>query len=411
MKKTKKILITLLILIGIVSCNKKYDEPILVNLSVGEIITIDSLKSLFGGQNMTISADLTLFANVTSEETNGNFYKEAYIQDSSGAILVKFKEGSGLYIGDSIQINITGCKLTKDYDYFQLEDVDPYLSVKKIATEKFITPDTISILDLNWEADQGKLICFKDVEFSGCEIGKTYADGFNLQNADRILIDEDGNFISVSSSGYANFADQTVDTGNGSIVCIVGEDYAGIIKFKIRDLNELQFNNSRNTPIAFLCKDFEDNDISSGGWTIQNVIGNINWVANDQFAQFGEYYGQISNYSNFSNTSCDTWLISPSVDLSAINSPRLSFFSAQNYSGPALEVYVSNDYDGLSNPSVNGTWNPIQVNLSNGNWNWIDSGPINLQQYKGENTYVAFRYQGSNSDGATWEIDDILISY
>ena len=54
MKKTKKILITLLILIGIVSCNKKYDEPILVNLSVGEIITIDSLKSLFGGQNMTI---------------------------------------------------------------------------------------------------------------------------------------------------------------------------------------------------------------------------------------------------------------------------------------------------------------------------------------------------------------------
>ena len=182
-------------------------------------------------------------------------------------------------------------------------------------------------------------------------------------------------------------------------------------QFKIRDLNELQFNNSRNTPIAFLCKDFEDNDISSGGWTIQNVIGNINWVANDQFAQFGEYYGQISNYSNFSNTSCDTWLISPSVDLSAINSPRLSFFSAQNYSGPALEVYVSNDYDGLSNPSVNGTWNPIQVNLSNGNWNWIDSGPINLQQYKGENTYVAFRYQGSNSDGATWEIDDILISY
>ena len=134
-------------------------------------------------------------------------------------------------------------------------------------------------------------------------------------------------------------------------------------------------------------------------------------MANDQFAQFGEYYGQISNYSNFSNTSCDTWLISPSVDLSAINSPRLSFFSAQNYSGPALEVYVSNDYDGLSNPSVNGTWNQIQVNLSNGNWNWIDSGPINLQQYKGENTYVAFRYQGSNSDGATWEIDDILISY
>lgn len=131
MKKTKKILITLLILIGIVSCNKKYDEPILVNLSVGEIITIDSLKSLFGGQNMTISADLTLFANVTSEETNGNFYKEAYIQDPTGAILVKFKEGSGLYIGDSIQINITGSKLTKDYDYFQLEDVDPYLSVKK----------------------------------------------------------------------------------------------------------------------------------------------------------------------------------------------------------------------------------------------------------------------------------------
>ena len=107
MKKTKNLLLTLSILIGIFSCNKKYDEPVLVDLSIGNIITIDSLKSLFNGQSMTIEDNLTLFANVTSEETNGNFYKEGYIQDPTGAILVKFKEGSGLYIGDSIPVSYT----------------------------------------------------------------------------------------------------------------------------------------------------------------------------------------------------------------------------------------------------------------------------------------------------------------
>ena len=73
------------------SCNKQYDEPPVNDIPIGDIITISDLKDLFNGSPITIDSNYSIFGNVTCEETNGNFYKEVFMQDLSGAIKIKLK--------------------------------------------------------------------------------------------------------------------------------------------------------------------------------------------------------------------------------------------------------------------------------------------------------------------------------
>ena len=108
--------VILVILIGIAfcfsSCRKQYDNPPMDVITEGNSITIAQLKAMYTGTDLSITEDYNIFANVTSEETDGNFYKEAYIQDQTGAIRLRLLASGGLYIGDSIRINLNGTVLS-----------------------------------------------------------------------------------------------------------------------------------------------------------------------------------------------------------------------------------------------------------------------------------------------------------
>ena len=101
-------------------------------------------------------------------------------------------------------------------ELIQLENVDVDQQVVKIATEKFIDPYEATISQLSLSEDQSRLVKLNDVEFS--ELGLTYADAVNLSTGSRLLSDCNGNTVSVRTSGYANFADDTLPSGNGSII-------------------------------------------------------------------------------------------------------------------------------------------------------------------------------------------------
>ncbi|MFN5634130.1 MAG: choice-of-anchor J domain-containing protein, partial [Flavobacteriia bacterium] len=142
--------------------------------------------------------------------------------------------------------------------------------------------------------------------------------------------------------------------------------------------------------------------------SVQMVNGSVSWTSNTQGAVFGSAYGQISNYIGGSNSACETWLISPSMNLTGGTSPTLSFQNAYNYAGTPLSVWVSTNYDGSSAPST-ATWVQVSANLSTGAWNWVSSGDISLLSFLSSNVHVAFKYVGTGTNGSTWEIDDILI--
>lgn len=421
MKRMKNIILILTVISLQFSCNKKYDNPPANELPVGEIISIGDLKDMFTGSVTVIDSNYSIVGNITTEETNGAFYKEIYMEDLSGAIKIQLKASGGLYIGDSIRINVKDVTMSEYGDLIQLDNIDVDLQVVKIATEKFVEPFESSINQLSINEDQSRLVKLNDVEFT--EMGMTYADAINLATGSRILSDCNGNTISVRTSGYANFADDTLPSGKGSVIGIF-TIYNSEKQFVIRDINEVKLDSARcngssgggGSGSGILLKDFNDGSITSGNWKSfwTGTTTTENW---GEWEIFGGNVASAGNFdiSIFQNYACESWMVSPAVDLTSTISPFLSFDNVVQYEpGPRLELFISSDYDGVSNPSQQGTWIDLTNYVPNwdvdsGDWDFIPSGNLDLSQFISPSITIAFKYTGTNSGGATWEIDNILI--
>ncbi|HYG49588.1 MAG TPA: DUF5689 domain-containing protein, partial [Flavobacteriales bacterium] len=289
----------------------------------------------------------------------------------------------------------------------QLDSVDVDKNIIKQSTNVTVAPTVVNINDLTTSM-QSRLIKLENVEFDALELSNTWADAPNQESMDRTLTDCSGNTVIVRTSGYANYAGLQLPQGNGSMVAIVGV-YGSTIQLYLRSLAEAT--NMTGTRCSgmppIMSKNFEDNSATSGGWTNYNVSGTINWGTNGTGATFGSKYGQCSNYISGTNYACETWLISPSMNLSATSNPVFSFWSACNYSGANITVYVSTDY--VSGAPSTGTWIALSPIISSGSWTWVNSGNLSLSAYKTANVHIAFKYTGSGFDGKTWELDEILV--
>ncbi len=328
---------------------------------------------------------------------------------------MRFTASSGLYIGDSVRINLNGATILKYNSMFQVDGLDPDNNVVKIATQQYKTPEVTTLFNIfaNDSFYQGRLIQLDHVEFLCSEVGSTWADAINQQSEDRTISDTLGNQVIIRSSGYANFAGDLLPTGKGSVIAIVSQ-YNSTIQLIIRDPNELTLNGTRKIACADVTKDFQDQSITSGGWTTQVVTGTLNWTTSDQ-GSTGNFYGMMKNWDGVQNIASEAWFISPALDFSSSTNPVFDFRNAYNYTGNALQVKISTNYDGVSSPA-SATWNNLSVQLSPGSWTWVSAsdlpnGPVDLTPYLTNNVYIAFVYTGGTTSGSTWEIDDIEITY
>lgn len=402
MTTTKKLLGTLALasITLFTSCEKEFDEPPVKTLPTGSIVTIADVRNMWQTKDVKITDDLSVYGVITMDATSGNIYKEAYIQDATGGIDLRLTSSGGLYEGDSVRIYLKGTIVSKYNQMMQLDSVDVDNNVIKQATEQFRNPEVITDISQITAGHQAKLIKLNNVQFSSFELGNTYADAANQQSKSRTLEDASGGTIIVRTSGYANFAEDTLPTLNGSLIAVVSQ-YNSDLQLLIRNPNEVNFTEER-----VKIKNFDDNNITSDGWSVQTPVGSIGWHT----ATFGsKTYANMSNYVAPNNLAAETWLISPPSDFSSSTNPTLRFETAYKYNGPTLEVLVSTDYDGVSAPST-ATWSPLSPTLSSGNFVWASSGVVSLSAYLQPSVYVAFKYTGSTSDGSTWEVDNVIIS-
>ncbi len=275
-------------------------------------------------------------------------------------------------------------------------------NVVKQETLVPVTPKTVTVAQIT-PALQGQLIRLDSVQFIADEANgaTTWSDAVNQSSVNRTLEDCDGNTIIVRTSGYANFAAQTLPQGNGSFVAVVGQ-FGSDMQLFVHDLSKVQLNGPRCGAfgIQLLLKDFEDGSVTSGGWTQQQVSGAVAWTASSN-------YGAISNNSGGVFSPCETWYISPSVNLSGASAPLLGFRTSTAFSGAQLEVFVSTNYTGGAPSSA--TWTPLAPALAT-NATWTPSGSLDLVPYISGNFRLAFKYTGTGSDGRRWYLDDILIT-
>ncbi|HIE15773.1 MAG TPA: hypothetical protein EYP69_02495, partial [Bacteroidales bacterium] len=278
-------LTTSLLILSIISCVKReYDEPPAVTIPTGNILTISDLYQIYqdsvlaqGVSEYKFTEDYSVYAVVTMDDKLGNIYKTAYIQDGNNAMKLHTLSSGGLYQGDSIRIYLKGLLLMDYNGILQLDSVNVDKHIFKQATEKEISPKTVTITELNSHINDPEYLCklvkLDSVQFANPN--QTYADANNLDSRNVILRDIDLNEIIVRNSGYATFAGDSLPSGSGSIIAIMGK-YGSDIQLYIRSTDEVMFDNPRFTD-PYLDKNFDDGSITSGGWTQQNVTGSILW--------------------------------------------------------------------------------------------------------------------------------------
>ena len=155
--------------------------------------------------------------------------------------------------------------------------------------------------------------------------------------------------------------------------------------------------------VVLLNQDWEG---EMNGWTFVTIEGNKPWT----IGQYnGNHYANANGYND--DVDNEQWCISPAFNLNAAPYVNviLTFMNATKFDGPALELYFSNDYDGQDPTAA--SWEPLDYIASEGNYTWTESGEISLDNFSGENCYIAFRYISTIEEGAAaWEVDDIMIT-
>lgn len=403
----KKLIYTLILSVfatmAFVSCTKEFDDPTVKTIPTGTVMTIAEVRALHvPGQEVKITQDISVYGVVTADETSGNLYKESYIQDETGALYLRFTSSTGLYVGDSIRVNINGAKILKYNQMLQVDSLHADNSVFKIKTQQFRTPQVVTISDLlaNIEGFQGKLIQLDNVRFVERNQSLTYADGVNKVSTSRFLEDLSANQIEVRTSGYANFANDTLPAGSGTFVGISAQYNTGI-QLLIRNTNEVDLYGA--IPVEII-KNFDDLSLTSGGWSTQYPIINNTWTVST-FS--GNSYAYITNGST--KKVGESWLISPSFDFSTSSAPQFNFKTATFAANSALKVMISTDY--VSGLPSTGTWTDITSSFaySTGSWAWVSSGNFNLNAYKQANVHIAFKFTGTAASWDTWEVDNVKI--
>ena len=163
--KLTKALIPLTLLFVFTSCKKEYETPPIIYPTELENITIDSLRQMQEAQtSVSFNQNYTISGIVTMDETDGNIYKNIYLQDHSAAINVRLLSGGGLYVGDSIKIILNGCYLNKFNGVVQLDSVGTDINVIKKSSANAFPPE-ITTIDQLTTLKESQLIQLNDVQY------------------------------------------------------------------------------------------------------------------------------------------------------------------------------------------------------------------------------------------------------
>jgi hypothetical protein len=422
----KKRLYIFLLITGLVtSCiPEDYDLPPTTGAdpNIEVTSTIAQLKAMYSGTAIQLDDSIVISGLVIADDQSGNFYKSIVIQDATAGILIRmdasdlylnypvgrrvFIKCGGLWIGEyNGLIQLGGAKTIgtiNEVDYIPETLFDKVILKGTLGND--VIPVDVDITTLN-TSHQNMLIRLQNVQFIPADTGLGYAPGVTTN---RTLEDCSANPIIVRTSSFSTFAYSLTPGANGEFVAVYSE-FGTTPQLIMRDLSDVKMTGLRCGP--YVKKDFEDASMTSGGWTIQQVVDpGTTWTTGTigVYVGGGTTYGKCSNYYASANHIAETWYISPSFDLTAGIAPYMSFVSACNYAGADIQVKASSNYTS-GDPNL-ATWTTLPATISGGSWSWALSGNLSLVAFVGQpNVHVAFEYTGTAVDGKTWEIDNILV--
>ncbi|MEE4177288.1 MAG: choice-of-anchor J domain-containing protein [Bacteroides sp.] len=153
-------------------------------------------------------------------------------------------------------------------------------------------------------------------------------------------------------------------------------------------------------------EDFEGEAFPPEGWTIYSQLDVAqNWTLD--YWQNNTPGGTQSAYHNSTSEepSVDNWLVTSQISITSDGFHHLSFWSflGNSWSYKKNSVLVST---GSPDPA-DGDYVEKWAGISNDGWMWAHYF-IDLEEYVGQEIYIAFRYEG-DTWGHTWYVDDVAL--
>ncbi len=236
------IIAMLFMFIAFTGCEK--DDPDTPPIkTLDSIISITELRDLYQGSPVTFdeNTDVSFFGTITMDDSSGNIYNQAFIQDQEAGIMLRIFQAGNLSQGDSVRVQLRGTTLSDYRDLLQLEDVDGSANIVVQASERDLQPMPLTIEEIITSNDlyQSMFIRLDGVQFTFTDAGSPWADAENQRGINRTLQDCDGYTLAVYTSGFADFASELTPEGNGFIQGVLGK-HDGMLQLHIRDSAEAE---------------------------------------------------------------------------------------------------------------------------------------------------------------------------
>ncbi|MEZ7527234.1 DUF5689 domain-containing protein [Cloacibacterium normanense] len=380
--------------------------------------TVAEVKAYFSGTLAQIPDNAYLKAQVTANDKTGNLFKYIYVEDKTGGIRVNIDMASlyadpRFFVGKQVLISLKDLYVGSVNTEVQLgglfngnvgrvlaNDVYKHFFPTTDFTEVVATEKTIAGLT---DADVGRWIKIKDLQFINDDLGETYA---GASNTTRTLEDCSGSKLSLTTSSFATFASRQIDSGKGDLYGVLTK-YNG--KYEVWITNPLgaDFDGNRcdGSPAPVFESIFNE-DFSgalTNNWTAVSVLGTAVWNV--------QQFGNPKPCVVMSGNGNEDWLISKAITLTGYKNYYLSFETDGRASVPSnpLEVYVTDNYTGnyatTTWTKLNPTLDPDMTKFAP----FVNSGKLDISNFAGKNVVVAFKYTSTATASATWELDNVKV--
>ncbi|MCR5014032.1 MAG: DUF5689 domain-containing protein [Bacteroidales bacterium] len=403
MKKVIKLSVVLIAVLGVMlaSCKKDYPKPPIQVLPIGEVYTIGDILNMESGT--VFNEDASVYGIVTADEKSGNFYKMAFLQDraTGDAIELYMDATSGLTQGDSIRIYLKDVTYAMYNGLPQLSGFEADGHIVILANDKDIEPVETTLADVVAGNHLAGLVKLSNVMFTD---RGTFADPTGYGN--RTLVDPSNltQSVIVRTSNYANFANDSLPQGVGSMVAIASV-YNTTWQLMIRSSSELDFEGyNPGGGDAMTLPYYQSFASNFGTYTTFDALGDQSWEIDYSTAKMAGYANGV-NYAN------EDWLISSPVSLADADGVSMTMTYIARYFNNLDEditIQVSSDYQ-TGDPN-DATWVQVPASWTSGSdWNTFAQTTIDLSQFVGQTVRVAVKYLSTDVKAGTIEVQSIAI--